>query len=365
MASPVDERALRKRLAHPAVLAGIVVPVIAITALHYGTSHEHHWVHDILRRAYYLPITVAAVTLGLRGALTVAALVSLAYLPHAFFFEHHFDPARGLEKGLEIVLYFMVAAVAGTLSDKEQRRREQLQASLGEQQALTKQLVRAGRLSALGEVVAGIAHEIKNPLHALQGTAEIVDPLIPKEAEERRMWDLHKDEIKHLGSVADRFLSFAKPAPIQAVEINLTDVATRLGDLAGAEARQNEITLTCHGPAEPVCVKGDLDQLAQLGLNIVLNAIKAIGTGPGEIRIEVGTTRREAIDTAFLCIENSGPPVSEYDLENLFTPFYSKSESTGLGLAISARIAEQHSGTIEVENRKEGVAFTLFLPLAG
>lgn len=345
------------------VVAGVLLPVVVITALHYGTSHEHRWVHDILRRAYYLPIVIAGFGLGLKGALSAAAVVSAVYLPHAFFVEHHLDPARGLEKGLELVLYFIVAAVSGYLSDKERRRREELQRALDEQQRLTKQLVRAGRLSALGEVVAGIAHEIKNPLHALRGTAEIVDPLIPANAEEHRMWTLHRDEIDRLEQVANRFLSFAKPTPFDAVPLDLDAVVKRLLDLVGAEARQNDIKIQYTPADSSTMVLGDLDQLSQIGLNIVLNAVRAIGKEAGTISIEVGTTHHENAAWAYLRIENNGPPIREDEHDQLFNPFYSKSESTGLGLAISARIAEQHRGRIEAENTTEGVAFTLLLPL--
>ena len=85
------------------------------------------------------------------------------------------------------MLYNVVGCVAGYLADLEHRRRIELQKVLDERERLQQELVRAGRLSALGEVVAGIAHEIRNPLHSLKGTAEVVDPLIPHAAEERPM----------------------------------------------------------------------------------------------------------------------------------------------------------------------------------
>ena len=85
--------------------------------------------------------------------------------------------------------------------------------------------MRAGRLGALGELVAGVAHEIKNPLHALAGTAEIIAPLVPADAEERRMWELHISEIDRPGRVAERFLSFARPRELVRERIDLRDVA--------------------------------------------------------------------------------------------------------------------------------------------
>ncbi len=343
------------------MIVGVWLPVAAITAFHYGTSHEHHWVHDILRRAYYLPIVVAALRSGLLGGLIGAFAVTVAYLPHAFIMPHHFDPARSLEKALEIVLYFIVAAVAGYLTDLERKRRAQLQQSLDEQQRLTKQLVRAGRLSALGEVVAGIAHEIKNPLHSLAGTAEIVDPLIPKDAEERRMWDIHREEINRLGRVSEQFLSFARPAPIETMLLDLRNVAGRIVELVGAQARQNGIEILTDLPEEEVMVQGDLDQLAQVGLNIAVNATKAIGKSGGRMLIQVGSRLRQGKEMSYLLIENDGPLIDENETEHLFDPFHSGDDGTGLGLSISSRIAEQHGGYIEVENSGIGVRFTLLL----
>lgn len=353
--------AIRRLVSWP-MLAAVWLPVAAFTALHYGTSHEYHWVHDVLRRAYYVPIVIGAVRVGLTGGLVTAGVVTLCYVPHAFFASLHFDPARGLEKVLEILLYFIVAVVAGTLADRERRRRAQLQEALEEQQRLADQLVRAGRLGALGEVVAGIAHEIKNPLHSLAGTAEIVDPIIPEESEERRMWEIHRDEIRRLGEVSDRFLSFARPAPLETVPLDLRDVAERVTQLVAAEARQRSIAMTTDFP-EYVPVLGDLDQLAQIALNIALNGIKAIDDRGGSIHVSTGRRVAAGKTMAFLRIENDGPPIPEDEREQLFDPFHGDAGGTGLGLSISSRIAEQHGGYITVDSEGLGVAFTLYLEL--
>ena len=135
--------------------------------------------------------------------MVASAVVSLTYVPHAFVHMGHLahaDPAGTWEKALEIVLYNAVGAVAGYLAGAERRRRCQLELAIEEQKRLQKQLVRAGRLGALGELVAGVTHEIKTPLHALRGTAEIVDPIISQDAPERRMWEIHVSEL--LGNCA-------------------------------------------------------------------------------------------------------------------------------------------------------------------
>lgn len=338
--------------------------ILLITLLHYASPSSDHWAHDLLRRAYYVPIVIAAMRCGLKGGLIVTSLVVAAYLPHAFITHELIDPARGLEKSLEIVLYFVVAMVAGYLSDLEYRRSAELERAIEKQKRLTTQLTRADRLAALGEVVAGIAHEIKNPLHALAGTAEILDPEIGKDDETRRMWDIHKSEIERLKRTADTFLSFARPRLISSTPLNLCDVATRLAELVAAQTRQEGVSLQVRLPDDAVTVNGDVDQLAQVGLNVVLNAIKAIGEADGIIRVSVGMEQIHQREMAFMRIENNGPPIAPEDREHLFDPFRSGSNGTGLGLSISARIVQQHDGFFEVTDGDLGVAFTVYLPLS-
>lgn len=333
------------------------LPIAAITALHYGTSHELEWVHDVLRRLYYLPIVLAAFRHGLRGGLAAALVTSLVYLPHAFALgHHHHDPAGGLEKALEILLYNSVGATAGYLAELERRRRHELQLALAEQRRLVDQLVHASRLTALGEVVAGIAHEIKNPLHALAGTAEIVDPLIPAESEERRMWEIHRKELERLSRVAERFLSFARPSPSALAPLDLRRVAEQLTLLTEAEARHRRVRLALELPSQPVTVRGDVDQLASLALHIAVNAFKHAAS---TLRVAVTTET----DAALLTLENDGPPLPDIDRTRLFAPFYSGDQGTGLGLSIAARIAEQHGGSITADDAGLGVRFTVRLPL--
>ncbi len=361
-----DQQGLLKKLLSIEIILVVWIPVAATTLAHYFTPHSYHWVHDILRRAYYLPIVVAALRAGLAGGLITASLVTLVYIPHAFlahaFMGHfHLDPAGGLEKFLEITLYFGVAGIAGYLSGLEKKRRSQLRDALEEQQSLTEQLVRAGRLSTLGEVVAGIAHEIRNPLHSLKGTAEIVDSVIP-EADERRMWEIHRREIDHLDRVAEQFLSFAKPTPVTLEALDLRVVARRVMELLEADARKRNIE-TELVLKEEVPATGDIDQLAQVGLNIALNAVRAIGDASGTIRITVGKkTHHQNKEMAVLSIENSGPKIPDEELEHLFDPFHSNTGGTGLGLSISSRIAEQHGGFLEIEEGDLGVVFSLYLP---
>ena len=345
------------------------LPIFAIGASHYATHSHEVWVHNLLRRAYYIPIVLAAFHGGLRGGLLASVTVSLTYLPHAFLHLGHLahsDPGNEVDKAIELVLYNALGALGGYLSDKDRKRRRSLETALEEQQRLRQQLVRAGRLSALGEVIAGVAHEIKNPLHALQGTAEIIDPLIPVSAEERHLWEVHVSELGRLRRIAERFLSFATPTPLDFSSVDLRDVPSRLVSLLGAEARKRQVEMILELPRAPVLVHGDRDQLAQVAMNICLNAMRAISHMPGTILLCVESAPRNATTNMHrLRIENDGPLIPTEDLEKLFDPFHGTDpEGSGLGLSISARIVEQHGGYIEVKNAGLGVSFDVFLPAA-
>ncbi|MBM4398473.1 MAG: sensor histidine kinase, partial [Deltaproteobacteria bacterium] len=151
--------------------AALWVPIVAVTAAHYLTGESLHWLHDIWRRLYYLPIILGAFSFGLEGSTWAAALVAVLYAPHAFTTFATIDPAHGIEKTLEMVLYLVVGVVTGVLVDRERRQRARVEAAIERMRLMEQEVIRAGRLSALGELTAGLAHEIRNPLGSLKGTA--------------------------------------------------------------------------------------------------------------------------------------------------------------------------------------------------
>lgn len=350
-------------------------PCLAITVLHYRTTTEFAWAHDVLRRLYYLPILFASFSVGLRGGVAVSVFASLIYFPHAFFSLVAQDPGDALEKGLEILLYNIVAVVAGLLVDREreerakqQRLAARLSDALEEQRRIEAQLIRAGRLGALGELTAGIAHEIKNPLHAMKGTAEILRDVVPPGAPERKMLDLHLEEIDRLAQSADRFLTFARPSPPDRRPLNLLEIVGRVVSLVEAQARREGVR-TVSRPYEgggPPSVSGDPEQLTQLLLNIALNGVQAMaGGGGGELAFGIGQELQRDRTHFAVRISNTGPPIPEDHLERIFDPFFTtKDAGTGLGLSICARIADQHDGYLSVRNLADGagVEFALALP---
>ncbi len=358
----------------PRILLAAWIPCLLITVGHYATGPEYPWVHDVLRRLYYLPILFAAFAAGSRGAIALSVFASLVYLPHAFGSLVARDPGGAIEKGLELFLYNAIAIVAGLLVDRERRERgkaqrlaKALSQALDAHRRAEQQLIRAGKLGALGEMTAGIAHEIKNPLHAMKGTAEILRDVVPEGTPERRMLDLHMAEIDRLSQVADRFLSFARPMPPDRRATDLREVVARVVELVDPQARRHGVsieTAPCIDDPPPV-VSADPDQLVQLLLNVALNGIQAMApAGHGTLTLAIGRLQHGEEWKVFVRVANSGPPIPEAELERVFDPFFTtRDEGTGLGLSICSRIADQHDGHLSIENLPGGgVAFTLFLP---
>lgn len=363
-----DPQALLRGLFSIDMLALAWLPVLIIGVFHYSVGPHHHWAHDILRRLYYIPILFAAFSRGRAGGIGVALVTSLTYLPHAFFvMPTSLDPGTTLNKIMEVVLYNTIGILAGTLADRESVRRRQAEQAFADQKRMSEQLIRAGRLAALGELVAGIAHEVKNPLHTIKGTAEIVDEVIPKDADQAPMWNLLRQEVDRLERVADRFLSFARPSFPDLKPVTVGEVYRRIGELVTAQiGAESHVDLEIAPLADNVAgkfVRADRDQIAQIALGITANALRAM-EGHGVLGVRGGIREDGADSYTSIQIENDGPIIPTEDLERIFDPFFTASEDgTGLGLAIAARIADEHGGFLEVKNTgsTQGVCFTLVL----
>ncbi len=332
-----------------------------ITVFHYTTHGDLGNLdsHTLFRRLYYLPIVMLAVTHGLRGGGVAAAVVIAVYSPHAFLesptdilgVHLHGDPAPTLEKMSEIVLYLALGLAVGWAVDRAKSTQAHLDRTRDE-------LDRAARLSALGELVAGVAHEIRNPLASLLGTAEIFLDDYPSGHERHRMAELNLEEVKRLEGIVDRFLAFAKPPRPQPIAADANELIERLSSLAESTARKKGVRLVFNRPDQPNILV-DADQILQMLLNLVLNAIEA---SPEGAAVCIGSVCSD--DGCEWTVDDAGPGVPAEDRERIFDPFYtSRPEGSGLGLSIATRIVEGHGGTIQYEESAAGGArFVVRLP---
>jgi signal transduction histidine kinase len=181
------------------------------------------------------------------------------------------------------------------------------------------------------------------------------------------MWELHLKELGRLEQVAQRFLSFARPSPLEKKQVDLLHTMEQARGLLGAQAREQNVEVIIDPVAEgrKHWVQADEQQITQVLLNIGLNALQAMGESSGALRFSLNEDSRGDTRYRVISIENDGPVIVDKDLERIFDPFVtSKSEGVGLGLSIASRIVEQHGGFIEARNvgGDRGVVFSVFLP---
>jgi two-component system, NtrC family, sensor histidine kinase HydH len=352
--------------------------IIASSLLHYLTPLYLHYLHDIFQRLYYLPIILAAIWFGLRGGLLCSLVVSIAYAPHILF-QWGGDVTLELEKYLEIVLYNIVGGVTGLLAQRERERSAQLQKTaegleqsykvLQDQSeqliATEKNLRSAEKLSTLGEMAAVLAHEIRNPLGSIRGTAEILrDDYRPGDPKYEFI-DIQIRETERLNRVVEDFLRMARPLPTEMVRCHIQEGLDTVALLVANDARERKIDLLLEPPDADVVVNGNGEKLRQAFLNIAINSLQAM---PGGGSLTISTSVCHADGTADMCevrFCDSGEGIDPAALSRIFEPFYTtKLEGTGLGLSITRKIIEAHGGTLQIDSVPgEGTVVLIRLPV--
>lgn len=361
---------LKKNLIKIFILLGMVA---LITGMHYSTATHHGHLHDILRRLYYIPIVLGGLWFSLKGGIGIALLTSCVYAPHVLF-QWGRLPTMHPEQYLEIILYNVIGLLTGSLADREHVQRLRAEenarrlagsyAKLREQAdsilEIEDQLRRADRLTALGELSAGMAHEIRNPLGSIRGTAEILRDAFPPEDRYAEFTRILISEVDRLNKVLEDFLRFARAdsgeAPCFAIDTVLQEVL----QLTAQEARKSKVEII-YNPEKLPGICGEEGQFKQVFMNMVLNALQAMPRGG---RLEVET--RPVEGRIELIFRDSGCGIPEADLDRIFNPFFTtRDEGTGLGLAITHRIVQNQGGRISVKSKVgEGTEFTLSLPIA-
>jgi signal transduction histidine kinase len=226
------------------------------------------------------------------------------------------------------------------------------------------------RLAALGQMAAGLAHEIRNPLGSIKGAAQYLQPMAgqPVEPATKEFLDIIVEEVNRLNRIVSQFLDYARPYRGDQTPLDVNDVVKKTLHLVEKEEGAGKVDIVTNLVEGLPPVRADAEQLRQVFLNLAINAIQAM---PGGGKLQVSTslrrsTRRGAV-AAFLEVRfrDSGVGIPAQDLRSLFIPFFTtKEKGTGLGLPISQRIIENHGGTIEVRSQAgAGSSFTVLLPI--
>jgi len=227
------------------------------------------------------------------------------------------------------------------------------------QRELETQLHQAERLAALGEMVAGVSHEIKNPLGIIQSTAELMAGLPTADETQKRLSNVIREESMRLNDIVTEFLDFARPQTPNLREACLADVLRKNIEFLKPELDKKGIRLEHNLDGLGCDLVADPDLIYRAFLNIFVNAVQAQENG-GRIQVSL----IEEGDEYRVEISDQGPGISEESLNKLFNPFFTtKEKGTGLGLSIVKKIVEGHNGDIRIQSRPgQGTTVVISLP---
>jgi len=319
-----------------------------------------------------LPVITGATHFGLLGTAVISLIACGEYLSFLVFLrEDQYIPQQGV---LELVLRVLFLPVVGYLTHelaaasrvetrKAQAAAEKLAAanrSLKEAQA---QVRRSDRLAALGQLTAGLAHELRNPLGTMKTSAELLSRKVAQEnAIAREMAGFIASEVDRTNSLIGRFLDFARPQPLK---LETGDLASMLDTaIARFEREQKsgktDVTVFKNYSPDVPPVAFDAELMERVIANLLLNAAQA--SPPGGV---VTVKTRVNDSAAEIAVIDRGSGIDPKNLENIFNPFFTtKPDGMGFGLAIISKIVDEHGGHIAVESTPgEGSVFRIQLPL--
>jgi len=323
----------------------------------------------------FLPVISAATSFGLVGT-TVSSLAACAlYLSFLFFL----GPEYEIDETGELILRVLFLPVVGFLTNQlAQANRDEARKSQAAAERLAEanrhleeaeaQVRRTDRLAALGQLTAGLAHELRNPLGTMKTSAELLARKVSADNEiAREMAGYIQQEVDRINSLITRFLEFARPRNLRLEKTDLhamLDHAIELFDREKTGAAASVTVFKNYSPdVPPVRVEAEL--MAHVITNLLSNAAQA--SPPGA----VVTVKTRLADTAEghmaeIAVIDRGSGIDPKHLENIFNPFFTtKAEGVGLGLAIVSKIVDEHSGQITVESTPgEGSVFRVYLPVA-
>jgi len=344
-----------------AVLAGLLFT---------GSLHEViplsslHW-HNALQHLFYLPIVLAALSFGWRGGLVAAVLAALADLPFNLRVWSQF-PSFAFDQILEVPLFCAAGVFTGILAQRERKQRADLERTTGqlskvyqELQDNFEQMKRAERLFALGQLAAGMAHEVRNPLASIAGAAGILQRNLRLESSQAECLTIIQRECQRLNGLVTHFLEFARPRPPEYQTVEIAGLFHSVLDLAGHAVAGKAIRFQTEvGPVESL--ECDPELLKQVLLNLVINSIQAMPEG-GEVLLAANPKDNRVV----IQVTDNGCGIEALDRDRIFDPFFTTKETgTGLGLSVAHKIVEQHGGFLTAANNPAGgMTFTVVLPL--
>ena len=233
--------------------------------------------------------------------------------------------------------------------------------NLEEKQKFEESVIRAKRLSELGVLSAGVAHEIRNPLASIKGYAQLVLSELGEDTQAKEDLEIVLSEVERLDKIIDRFMTFASPNQPDRKKNDLDRLINEVLHLLTKSIDSNEIKVELNLQIKEN-IYMDYDQMKQVIINVLINAIQAMPSG-GLLKIDTGISR--LYEVCEVNITDTGEGIPAEMLEKVFAPFFTtRQQGTGLGLSICSRIVESHQGSFEIQSREGvGTQITIKLPI--
>ncbi|MCE5251668.1 histidine kinase [bacterium] len=243
-----------------------------------------------------------------------------------------------------------------------------------QQKTRLKKMYRADRLATAGQLAAGAAHEIRNPLTSIRSTIQYLQKDF-RDDNKRVLLDSLIEEVDRINEIIEGLLSFSKPSTPQTENVNLDYLLEQTLSLVATTAKKRNITVGYNFNAPEKTVNADTSQLKQVFLNIIMNALQAMDEG-GFLSISVDLKKTNSFsgtprESFYIMFRDTGVGIPPEHIEHIFDPFFTtKKDGTGLGLSISYGIIQQHGGEIEIESRtmsdypkNHGTTVSIMLPI--
>ncbi len=326
---------------------------------------------------FYLPVVTAAIYYGLGATLAWTAFASLAYCSYLIpaLQEYYLTPDAAATLAIRVLFFFLAGILVNRFVGeyrKQVLRYQALSEDLAESNRRLRQAQaeahRAERLAALGQLSAGLAHEIRNPLGVIKGSAEMLSKnLGPAPPIAGELAGYISSEVNRLNTLIARFLDFARPSRLETRPLDLAAIVDRAAESARSQFPGAPVTVEKRFASALPPITADEQLCEQALLNLIVNAYQAMNGRPGTLTLSLApATDLEGQRGVEIAVSDTGPGVPEELREQIFNPFVtSKKEGVGLGLAIVAKIVDDHRGTIHLESSPQGGAcFRVFLPAA-
>jgi two-component system, NtrC family, sensor histidine kinase HydH len=313
-----------------------------------------------------LPVVSAGTALGVLGTLVFSMLSGAAYLSFLLWVNFSSVTVEWPVLLLRIAFLAMVGNLANILaedlrvqSQKSRRAAEQLAEANRQIRQAEEAVRRSDRLAALGQLSAGLAHELRNPLGTIKASAEMLARQVSAENEvAREVAGFISTEVDRTNSLVTRFLQFARPLQVRRENADLAQMLDRA--VAGAQREADGIAIYKNYDPEIPPFPFDAELMERVVYNLVVNAAQASAAG-GAVTVKT----RAAGGTVEISVIDRGQGIDPKDLGSIFNPFFTtKPTGVGLGLAIVSKIVDEHGGKIAVESeRGRGSVFRVLLPM--